>query len=353
MREQGKTVLALTITATPSGSFSGNGNGALITSVKRAFDGLALDNTFSETVSFTCTADSYTGNRSAGNESFSVTGEGNQSAFLAFDWPLGSGASGTLSVIDGNSNNTKNNLLTNSGYENWTANIPDNWTLQVGTAGTNINREGGLTYDGTYAMRITGDAGSALTEIRQRFNNTAGTLGALLPLTQYAFNTYARRDGIVPGAGVWRVDLLNADGSVIADEAGVANTFDITLADLTTAYVPYGGVFRTPRVMPSVYYLRQRLSTALTDGRSVYFDKAALGTTGQHYLSGPSYALFAGSVPFQQGDYTSCVVTNSRGAAGTLNTFQTLFARLVPTMMNSGLLVPSSSSPTISDGLIG
>lgn len=353
MKDQGQSVLAMTVTATPSGSVAGKGNGVVVASTKRALDGLVLENSFAETLTLTCTADSYVGGRVAGNESFSVQGEGAQRDYFAQDWPLGSGASAQLSSVDGNSSNANGNILTNSGYESWSGDTPANWEVTAGTPGTHVFREGSLNYDGSYSLRLVGD-GSTLTALRQIFGSSTGTLGTLEPLTQYALNVWARRDGIQPGAGVWVFELVDGNGAVINDEAGVANSFEVDLTGLSTAYAQRYGVFRTPRIMPGVYYLRQMMKAgnALSTNRAVYFDKMALGKMGQVYVSGPSLCPFGGSVPFARGDYTTVEVTNSRGAGGTLDTFQTLVARLLQPFIGSGLLLPSSANPTISDGLI-
>lgn len=360
MKVAGASVLAMTVTATPQTvtgqpgpQFTGTGDGIIVASVKRALDGATLENSFAETLTVTCDNDSYLGGATVANEGFSITGTGQQTNLSAFNWPLGSNAQTSLSAIDGNSDNSAGNILTNSSFEKWTANVPDNFELVTGTAGTDIAREGGIIYDGTYSAKITGD-GSTLTQIRQKFDDSTGTSGTLEPLTQYAFNIFVRRDGTAAAAGVLTVDLADSGGNVLKDMAGNDNSFTIDLTNLTTSFAAYNGTFRTPIIMPSSLYLRLRLSTALTTGRSVYFDRAALGLMTQSTNFGPYAAVFSGAAAFVLGDYAKVAITNSRGAGGTLSTWQTLFARLFPNdMYGNGLLLPSSSTPTISDNLIG
>jgi hypothetical protein len=123
---------------------------------------------------------------------------------------------------------------------------------------------------------------------------------------------------------------------------------------LTTVYTAYNGVFRTPIILPAQQFIRLRLTTAITSGRAVYLDKLAMGTMTQMYTQGPFLALFAGSNPFVQGDYTNISFTNSRGAGGVLDTWQTLFARLFYSQVFSNeFILPSSPTPTIADTLIG
>ncbi len=355
MLVQGQSVLAMTVAATP-GSFTGIGNGAVVASVRRPVDGRVLENAFAETLTLTCVADSYVGGATEGNESFIVTGAGAQNNFFSFNWPLGSNCSLGVSAVDAASDNSNGNLLTNSDWADFTANVPDNWELVTGTAGTNIAQETSIVFGGTSALRLIGD-GSTLTQIRQPFDDSDGTSGGIEPLTQYSFCVWLRRDGTAPAAGVLTIDLADDSGVVINDALGTANSTSVTLSGLSTVYTAYNVAFRTPLVLPEASYIRLRLSTALTNGRTVYAARGALGVMSQCYTSGPYVNIHSGSTPFQAGkipaDYATVAVTNSRGAAGTLSTFQTLILQLFPSLILSNeIIFPSSSSPTISDALI-
>lgn len=360
MKASGASILAQTITATPSvstgsfgGSFTGAGNGVIVASTKRSIDGATLYNSFAERLQVLCTNDSYIGGATEGNEGFTVTGAGSQSDVLAFDWPLGSNCQQDLNAIDGNSDNTNGNILTNSGFTNFTGNVPDNWEIVEGTAGTNIFRETTIVYDGSSsALRIQGVTGLDFI-MRQVFGDgDDGTSGTLSPLSQYAFNIYLRRDGIA-ATGTLIVDLVDENNVVIQDAAGIENTVTIDLATLTTTYTAYNVAFRTPINLPETYYIRVRQGTPYTNGRSYYMDKLALGSMTQLYTSGPFLAVFSGGVPFQSGDYGYCTIANSRGAAGTFNTWPTLLQRLFFNLiMDNEILFPTSSTPTVQDAWI-
>lgn len=351
MKQAGATVLAMTIGATPT-AFTGTGNGVVVASTKRPLDGLVMENSFAETLLLTCTQDSYTGGVTAGNEIFALTGAGSQGDVFAFNWPLGSNANVNLSAINGAADNTSGNLLTNSGFDTFTvANTPDKWTIVTGTAGTNIFSESSLVFAGAKALRLLGD-GTTLIDIKQQFNNAAGTTGALSPITQYGVALWMRRDGVAAGAGQIVVDLIDGNNAVINDQNGVPNTFTIDLTALGTAYTAYTAAFRTPEVLPAQQYLRIRMTTALSNGRSVYLDQLSFGVMTQAYTGGPFASVHAGSVNFAQNDYATIAVTNSRGAGGTLSTFQTLLFQFFPEIAQSELLFPSSASPSISDSLI-
>lgn len=349
MELTGATVRKTTITATP-GTFTGNGNGIINASVYRPLDGKMLENSFSENVLFTCSADSYSGGTSEGNEAFDVTGVGSEGDYFQFDWPLGSNASTVISAIDGDSDATNGNLLTNSGFANWTSNVPDNFSLVVGAAGTNIARNGGIVYSSGYSAAFIGD-GATLTEITQEFGSD--TVSTLDPQTQYSFNLFAIGPATPPATGVLEISLVDDGGNVIADEAGTNNLFTIDLTTLPVTWTSYTGSFRTPAILPDPVLLRIRLSTALESGKTIYLDKMSMGLHTQLYIGGPFFSVHSGNAPFLFGDYGSCNIANARGSGGTLNTWQTVLAVLLPSSaFGDEIIWPSSTVPTVSDGLL-
>jgi len=353
MEQQGATILAMTITATPvpfDSTVANTGNGVVAVSVRRPVDGRVLENSFTESVSVLCTADSYIGGTAAGNKGFTIAGVGAQPDFFAFNWPLGSDGLTTTNAIDGSVDNGSGNYLVNSGWDAWTGLFPDNWEIVVGTAGVDILQETGNLFGGTSALAIVGD-GSTLVTFKQNFNDDDGTTSVLSPLTQYACNLWIRRDGVIPSQGVLEVELVDGGGVVINDQGGNPCSFSIDLTQLTVFYVGYNGAFRLPEIMPSEYALQFRLSTALEAGRQVYLDLCGFGNMVQLYTSGPFFAVFAGSVPFVEGDLTTVAVDNSFGADGTQNTWCVLLNKLFLCQQND-ILFPSSPTPTISDELI-
>lgn len=356
MEQQGASVLAMTITTTVT-PFTNNvqntGNGAIVVSTKRPIDGRTLERCFSENLQILCTSDSYIGGSTEGNEGFTVTGEGDESDVFAFDWPLGSNSTQGYNCVDGSVSEGSGNFLSNSGYDAFTSNTPDDFTITVGTAGTQIFAETSLVFGSGKALRLLGD-GTTLTAWTQEFDSATGTSQTLEPLTQYSYNVWVRRDGTAPAAGQLAVELIDGGGAIVQDAAGNNNQFTIDLTGLTVFYAPYGGSFRTPHVMPDTLKIRFRLTTgnALTSGRSVYFDRGGLGLSVQQYVGGPYLTLFSGSSPFVQGDFTLVGISNSFGSGGTLNTFQILVGRLISEFTTNDILIPSSATPTISDALI-
>ncbi len=353
MKVQGATILSMTITLTPNPFTSvgtNTGNAQVVMSSKRAIDGLVLENSFGETLTVKCTRDSYTGGASAGNETYSVTGQGAEPDLFAFDWPLGSNCSTSVSGIDGSQNNSFGNLLTNSGFDAWTGSVPNNFVINVG--GSLITEETGLTYDSGAALKITGD-GVTLVNFAQQFNSSLGTLGTLSPLRQSSFGIWMRRGGVAT-TGQLAVELIDNNSSVISDAAGTPNQVLFDLSTLGVSYAPYSGSFRTPLIMPSSYSIRFRFTpgNALNSGGIIYLDLAGMGLMKQLYVGGPSLSVHSGSTPPVFGDYAFQLVANGRGAGGTLSTWQTLCYQLFPQIAQNELLIPSSLGPNVSDGLI-
>ncbi len=353
MKSQGVTVLSVPITVTPK-NFVGNGNGVINVSTRRPSDGLVLENSFSETLLLTCTSDSYSGSATVGNEPFILTGAGSQNNPFAFNWPLGSNCRTRLSSINGDSYNSQGNVLTNSGFERFTsiANIPNNWTLELGTAGTTVFQETSSIFGGASALRILGD-GTTNFRLTQKFGTSSGTTTSLSSLSQYCVCVFARRDGSAISSGVLTVDLVDGTGAPIADQLGNPNSFTIDLTSLSVTYGGFVGTFRTPQVLPSTVKIRLNLTTGLTNSRSVFLDKMSMGLMTQSYTSGPFVAVHSGANPFAINDYATASIVNGRGVGGTLSTFQTLLSRLIPQVRANELLLPSSTNPMVSDNLIG
>lgn len=193
-------------------------------------------------------------------------------------------------------------------------------------------------YSGGKALEFASN-GVELTELWFR-------LTGLQPLTQYAFAGRFKVSA-VPAAGVLTIDLY--DGSaVIVDYLGVANSFTISAPGLTTAYGSKTGVFRTPKAVPPVVYLRYRISTAVSNPVSVYADHFALAEMNELYPGGPFAAVFSGATDWAKGDYYTLAAANDYGGK-----FQTHFERFFD-MSAKGLLLPSDTggTQTISDALV-
>lgn len=347
MEGNSDSVDASTTSATPAAGSANVGDGVCVASVKRP-SGVANEYVYAEDIVVKCTADAVTGGATQYSETFTASGEAAAASKLAYNWPAGSGASKSLTAVNASGDNTTGNKLTNSDFETFTvADTPDNWSILVGVAGTDIN-ESTDKYHGTKCLEILGD-GATLTSIAQTFNSAGGTLGTLKPNTVYMWNAWMKRDTSL-AAGVLAIELVNGSNAVIADDAGNNNATSITLSSgLTTSYAAKNGVFVTPANLPSVVKLRIRLTTAATSGESFYIDRLALAECAEPlYTGGPYAAVFAGTTAFLKNDvFTVAVANNNAGA------FQKLFWRLFD-MPALGLQLPSDSggSETVDDALV-
>lgn len=347
--------------------------------------GRALQYVVPETVQVTVTQDNQTGGATKGSEPYSVAGQNAQSNFLSWDWlksgKYGSGAASSTNtltdpLVNFVSGGTGNLLVNGAFTVATTANVADNWTIAVGTAGSTVT----VTTSGGY---ITGSGiltmvsdGATLISVTQAFN-TASATGVGLGGTPYALTPSAVNNLQVavyvpyklsvasPAAGVMTVDLIDGSGTVINDDAGVANSFTVTLTTVAdTAYHIASGVFRLPKVLPSStpYKVRVRQSTAVTSGKSLILSCVAAQVVTQLYPGGPYFAGFRGSTDVIASgavvDAWTFAVTATIGKLqkGMWRWFNvpSMAAQAGQTVSGPGLIIPAvtSGSATLSDNLV-
>lgn len=187
--------------------------------------------------------------------------------------------------------------------------------------------------------------GAELTELRQLLPQSQ-----LTPKTAYAISLWACVDAVA-AAGVITVDLF--DGSaVINDAQGSPNSITFNATALTTAFQHLSAlqaaecVFRLPAVVPPVVYLRIRISTAVTNTKSMFVDQVGLTPMTEIYSGGPLLALFSGNTAWAAADTFTVTTTNDR--AGVLREWcERNFG-----MAALGLIFPTSATPTIPDSVV-
>lgn len=312
----------------------------------RHVDGRTREYLVPELIRFACTSDAGVGGV-ARRETFQVTTPAQISESLSYNWPGGSGVNKTLTSVDSSLDGSVN-LLTNSDFESFTADVPAGWAVLAGAAGTDIFASGGSDAfaSSTNALKFTGTASDPLSAIAQTFGS--GTTATLKPNTVYLVNAYCKRSASLTGAGTLSLDLIDGSGTVINDDQGTANAITKVLSTLTTSYASLSGAFVTPRALPSTVKFRVRLSTAIADdGESVYLDNLALTAGAELYPGGPFAGVFAGAALPLTGDAYTVQISNTWGG------FQKLFQRLFD-MRGLGLQLPSNGagSETIADSLI-
>ena len=330
-----KSVVTLSIQA---GLNTNQGNGTIVASTLGG-DGLTLENLFQETLWITCTSSG----TNPGNEPFSVRGNVSENNALASDWPLGSGASGTIRAIDASKNFAAGTIIGNGDFEQWTVNTPAVWTISPPSAASLITKGTNQPFSGSSYIVIAGD-GTTQVLLLQPVK--------VLADTTYAVNFWAKVD-VTPAAGQLSFHFKDGIGQDILDDQG---NNPLVTANLTTmtplVWTNFNGVLRTSaNLPPSGVNLCMQLRVPMSSGSNLMVDRAGVGMAAPAYPGGPEVAVFSGPIPFLTGDGWRLVTTNARGGSGSVKTFQTLFDRLF-NMRSLGLLLPSSGSPTISDGLI-
>ena len=364
------TVKASVVTAgTVTAVGSPHGDPAIVFSVLDA-NGKTCEYALPETVTVVCTQDSQQGSL-AGSETLEFRGQTTTDSFgqavgaLDWDWPVGSGVTLSTTVADPtqDAQGGAGNLLTNSGFEvASTANVADNWTTVVGTAGTNM-LVSSTHYSGSKSLEFLSD-GTNLNDVYQEFNHAAsttvgagGTPSALAPSTQYAYS-FRVRVTATPTNGTLTVSLRDASsaaGAVTADNNSANNTANVDLTAQTTSWAIIKGTFRTPAVLPSALRLHFALTgTILDSGKGVFIDHVCFQAMQQMYNGGPSVAAASGAAILINGffpDTWTCAVGNTWGK------FQELMVRFLDitnVALPSGkpAVLPSSGSPTVSDSLV-
>ena len=334
---------------------SGNvGNGLLVATTNA--NTLNTANTRAESVVFKCTKDAQiTG--TGGREVFNIQGEMARTDIRDYLWPGGSGSGSSITVIDPSVDATDNlhkNLLTNSDFENFTTNTPDNWTIEVGTAGTHTlkNTTGTYVYKGdgsqSASLAIVGDA-SNLTKLTQSLNTSGQTTGKLRPDTMYVmfFRSYLD-SGIA--AGVLKASIKDSGGTTVGITNMKADTGGIALSAISAgAWNTHTVFFKTPEALPTgtPYKLTLELTTALTNTKKCYIDQLCLFRAVQ-VGNGPFIGLIGGSTNFVKDDEIVLAVTKS-----STGTMQEYFDKFFD-MYRNGKQLPENSagSETIADSLI-
>lgn len=140
---------------------------------------------------------------------------------------------------------------------------------------------------------------------------------------------------------------LTGGSSPAAHAGGSANTFTVdpkSGGDLATgSWTAVTGVFRLPRVVNDVVYLRVRTTTAIENAKIVYIDHVAMTEMTELYAGGPFIAAFSGKTPWVNGDKYTVEMFNNR-----VGKIQGYFDRWLG-LASKRLLVPVSGGGTTYD----
>lgn len=347
MQLDSETVQATTVTKASVSVGTGNtGNGTLLfTELPPLSLGSGVTqypNIRTERIEIRCTSDAQSKDIAAGSELFSIRG---QAAFpnLDYRFPAGSGVDFSMPCLNPalDTGARYGQLARNGAFTNFTtANIPDYWTVSVGTAGTHFGQETTTTYRGGSAFRMIGN-GSTLAKIRQQLASDSGSPYTIASDRLYVL-AIAARVNAGASAGVVRVSLQDASGTVLT---GASFNVSYTIG---TTYTWQHVFFRAPLSLPSAVYVVVEQTTAINSGGEMYLDELVLAEVRQVAAGGQGIVILPGSTDWVVNDHLRLVSTNN--GEGEFNTeFDRFYA-----MYEKGLLLPAAASPseTIADSLI-
>ena len=335
-------------------SVTGTGDGTMVTCIaaprKYTADIVPISpNIRQELIRATCVNDSMNKRVPSGMEEFIVEGQRSVSRTNK-DWPEGSGTSQRVIVaspsVDG-AMGPGRNVLTNSDFEEWTSDTPDNWTISTGTASTHVFRTTG-SYLGTNALLIRGN-GSTTTAVKQTLGDNESTLGKLVPDKCYSLSFYAKKSGTTANAGALQVAVKNSGGTILNNgHVSFQASKSIAHGTLTTSYVLHTVDFITPLVLGDGVYVEVATTTAFNSNADVHVDHLVLAEMHRPVPGGEAFNIIAGSTGFVEGDFMTAQTTNN-GAGKFAIEFDRFFD-----MSGMGLQLPAASGGPITraDSLI-
>lgn len=307
-----------TVSATASAAGTNVGNGLLLVSVKN-YLAANDERIIPETVVIKCTRDQWSGG-TAGAEQFSVTGLPKlASAYVS--GTQGNGNGPNLTVAD------SQNLLTNGNFATFAGNIPTSWTLDAGTAGTNVTQETVNVHTGASALKLLGDGTTTTITLHQAVNTQLAAQSIFLG------SIWLRKNGTVTSGSTLKVQLTGTG-------FGPFVLFNADPSTLTTSYVNYPLFWDTGATFPADAKLQITWTAANTAGASAVILLADSVLIEPATFGNIQYAVVRGAADFAKGDSFTVTSVNAQNGI-----FQTAFGRLY------NFQLPSSNSPSLADSL--
>jgi hypothetical protein len=299
-----------------------------------------------ETIRATCVQDSTSPNIQEGSERFRIEGQRSTNRSDR-EWPLGSGTRSALIVASANKDGGRTpgvNVCTNSDFENFTSNAPDKWTIVTGTAGTHI-LAGGSGYTDSNSLKLVGD-GSTATHLKQQLRITSGTLGQINPDRPYSITCAAKYATAAPTSSLV-ISVRDSGGTVLHDSIiGRAMQLTISSASLTTSWQWFSAVVFSPIAIPKASVIDIRFSGNQANTSEVFVDELVIAEMPRFQQGGLAYQITRGENDYAiQDTFTASVTNNCTTGDGEIALeFDRFFD-----MASLGLVLPSSTSPTIAD----
>lgn len=293
-------------------------------------DGLQLDYAYPEVLTATVTSDAGTGGV-AYQESVSIVGAAARNR-TDYNWPGGSGAN--LSTQFTNAANAT--LLQNGDFEDWTGNVPDQWTVIVGTPGAEIVK-GTDPLRGLSNLDISTTTGSALAKIRQAVTLQADSV--------YAVNVYLKI-GMSGSGNIVAFRLVDGGGTTINDDQGGVNNLSVNSSSLNTlTYTPKNTFFRTPKTLPPQVFFEVAMTAEAIGSMDINIDLLAFTQATQLYKGGPWIGLFSGGTQATKGENWTITVANNKMTGAKFVRYLDRWFDL----KSLSLKIPSAISPTLPD----
>ena len=337
-------VKGTTVGAGVLGTGAGNtGNGTMVQLLEAPNILLSSTNDWpdirEELLEFRCVQDAQNGSISAGSEVFAVRGLARY-AGLDYRFPGGSGADLRIPSVCASVDNgaAYANILTNSDLEDWTSNVPDQFTVSSGTAGTDFLAATGAR--GSYCLK--GAVTGSTFKIRQQLGASSGTLGKIAPDRAYVLAAMMKKDATA--TGTIRLSLQDSGGTILSTGAVAISQ---SVASLTTSWQIVSLTFRSPKALPSAVYLVLETTAAIATA-AAYVDEIVLAELRPIAPGGQAVAVITGTTDWIVDDNLRKKFSNNDEGL-----FVRAFDRLFD-MYGLGLSLPQNylGVETISDSLI-
>ena len=300
-----------------------------------------------EDVVVKCTRDSQETGTAGKDEVFSVSGEPPEDPLDQL-WPGGSGIGSSLRITTPDKDQQKTDgqtVLVNGNMEDFaTTDNLDNWTMDVGSFGTQIKEEGTTKYRGSKALKIVGDAGATLTKLHQAFNTSGESTSIIKPESRYLIYVRLRKTaGLLAGNIVFS---LESSTDVI-----IGTTLSVAHGSISSsAFGVHTAIMNTPLALPTGNPKFQiEVTTALTDTEGIFVDDLVFVPMVQFGgENGPFLAVLPGATAWVRDDFVTAAMTNTKEGG-----FQQAFDRWFD-MYGLALELPNDigGAETIADTLI-
>ena len=346
----------------------------------------------SETITITCTTDSFPSGASEGKETFQVVGGLQKASRLSWDTE-GSGNGPSITAMNASS------IASGGEFEIFSSNAPSGWTIDSGVAGTEILEETTTIKRGSSALKITCPTRAVtavtvanptqLTSVAHglvvgdevflaAFSTTPDINGAQTVYTIIDADTFTLDidvTNVADGVGTVQFDEIQLSQTIVnalqpgrryAVAVWIQGEATTTSGTLTiqmegTDYTPgssekismnaaalaaqtsYGVenfFFNCPLEVPTDFELVVKWTGTPTTGKAIFID--GLAFTPVTYCGGIGIVIFAGANPFVVGDrYTFTLANDDAGI------FQTFFRKWYKLQLPSNL----SAGESINDAL--